>query len=102
MSQPELLSNKNAYKIAIEFKTKDIIDALSNFKETDLTHTGSINNPHGNEIFMFFVNNPDEMNDWKCDGYNWSNDGSNKKLPTKDPKISVSYHFAITLLQMLS
>ena len=45
---------------------------------------------------MFFVKNPDQMYDWKCDGYNWSNDGANKKLPTKDPKISVSYHFAVT------
>lgn len=91
MSQTEVMSNKNAYKIAKEFKTQDIVAALSNFNE----HTDRINEPHGNEIFMFFVKNPDQMYDWKCDGYNCSNDGANKKLPTKDPKISVSYHFSI-------
>lgn len=92
----KLTNNLNAYTVESNFKTQDIIHALINFNESNATHTDKISNPSTNEIFMFYTKDINKQNDWKCDGFKWVNDGASKQLPKSDPKIIVSYYFAVT------
>ena len=66
-------------------------EILNKFDQSKKEHVETIYKPRGGKVFIY-CNSSDKKNDYKVDGYNWSNNGGRKLSPPSNPVIFKTYY----------
>jgi hypothetical protein len=93
--RPSFETPQNSQVIKTTQNTLTYIEVYQLLKKFDPSKDKNIStrieSAHGGEVYIFYKSVISEQEDWRCDNFNWYNQGANKPTPHNNPVLVKHY-----------